>query len=120
MRRTLHFFLAFLLLASTPVGANVQTAVFSACDDVKVVTVHSVVQEFTPVISEEAEPGERIVVRSQKKSTGFQKGCCNDSLFESSKISFNLPSIVSRSQESMRVFLLPKSLQTVIFLQTLV
>lgn len=116
--RFLHFILAFLLLVSAPLGAGVQTAVVTSSDDLTVVTVHSSAQEITPVLVTESKPIERTIVRSQKKSASSQE-FNHESFCALAHFSFSSPSFVASSIPSSRVFLLPKSLQTVIFLQTL-
>ena len=117
--RFLHFLLAFLLLFSSPLGSGVQTAVLTSSDDLKVVTYHSAAQEITPVLVSESKPIERTIVRSQKKSAGTQE-FNHESFCASADFSFSIPSFTSSTIPSSRILLLPKSLQTVIFLQTLV
>lgn len=117
--RFLHFLLAFLLLFSAPFGASVQTAFLDSSDDIEVVTIHSSSQEITPLLVIESKIIERTLVRSQKKSASTQE-FNHESFCASADFSFFIPSFVSSTIPSSRILLLPKSLQTVIFLQTLI
>ena len=119
--RILHFILSVLVLLSVPVGTNVQTAVFdSSDDDVKVVSVYTSAHEINPVFVGESKSAEHHVVRSQKKSASFQKDFFNETLFAQADFSFDLHLFSKSSPVNSRVLLLPKSLKTVIFLQTVV
>ena len=115
----LHFLLAFLLLFSAPVGTRVQTAVLDSSDDIRVVTIQSSSQELAPVLVTESKIIERSLVRSQKKSAGMQE-FNHESFCASADFSFYIPSFSKCTIPSSRILLLPKSLQTVFFLQTLV
>ena len=115
----LHFLLAFLLLFSAPVGTRVQTAVLDSSDDIRVVTIQSSSQELAPVLVTESKIIERTLVRSQKKSAGTQE-FNHESFCASADFSFYVPSFSKSTIPSSRILLLPKSLQTVFFLQTLV
>ena len=117
--RFLHFILAFLLLFSVPFGTTVQTAVLDSSDDIKVVMIHSSSQEFTPLLVTESKIIERSLVRSQKKSAGTQE-FNHESFCASDDFYFSFLSFTRSTIPSSRILLLPKSLQTVIFLQTLV
>ena len=118
--RFLYIILSLLILLSTPVGTNVQTAVIDSSDDVKVVSVYSSAQELNPVFVSESKSFERTVVRSQKKPASSEQKSFNQVLFGEADFSFSTLSFSSSSLASSRVLLLPKSLQTVIFLQTVV
>ncbi|MBP3771099.1 MAG: hypothetical protein J6I53_00235 [Treponema sp.] len=117
--RFLHFILAFLLLFSAPFGAGVQTAFLDSSDDIKVVTIHSSSRELTPLLLTESKIIERTLVRSQKKSASTQE-FNHESFCASADFSFSFPSFTSSTIPSSRILLLPKSLKTVIFLQTLI
>ena len=118
--RFLHLILSVLILLSTPVGTNVQTAVFDSSDDVKLVSVYTSAQELNPVFVGEAKSFERNIVRSQKKSASSSQRTFNENvaLFEKADFSFSILSFSSSTQSSSRVLLLPKTLQTIFFLQT--
>lgn len=118
MNRFLHILLSLLLLVSAPVGASVQTAVFSPSDDLKIVKVHASAQEMAPALVAESDVIERTVVRSQKKSANLQEEFSNDAFCENARLFLLFPSFSAVAPSSSRVLLLPKSLQTVIFLQT--
>ncbi|WP_407428228.1 hypothetical protein [Treponema sp.] len=118
--RFLHLILSLLILVSAPVGMNVQTAVIDSSNDVKVVSVYSSAQELNPVFVSEAKSFERTVVRSQKKSASSEQKAFNVDLFSKADFSFSIFSFSSTTQTSSRVLLLPKSLQTIIFLQTVI
>lgn len=117
--RFLHFVLCFLLLCSGYSGTNVRAAMFDSSDDLKVVVHPSAAQEITPVFVGEANTIERTIVRSQKKSASSQE-FNHESFCASAGFSFSFPSFVSSSISTSRILLLPKSLQNLIFLQTLV
>ena len=117
--RFLHFILAFLLLFSAPFGAGVQTAFLDSSDDIKVVTIHSSSRELTPLLVTESKIIERTLVRSQKKSASTQE-FNHESFCASADFSFFIPSFTSSTIPSSRILLLPKSLQTIIFLQTII
>ena len=117
--RFLHFILAFLLLFSVPFGTTVQTAVLDSSDDIKVVMINSSSQELTPLLVTESKIIERSLVRSQKKSASTQE-FNHESFCTSDDFSFSFLTFISSTIPSSRILLLPKSLQTVIFLQTLV
>ena len=118
MNRILHLILSVLILLSTPVGTNVQTAVFDSSDDVKILSVYTSAQELNPVFVDEAKSFERNIVRSQKKSVSSEQKTFNALLSGVTDFSFSPLSFSGNSQASSRVLLLPKSLRTVIFLQT--
>ena len=118
MRRSLHFLLSLLLLVSAPLGAGVQTAVVTSSDDLTVVAVHSSAQKITPALVSESEPIERTIVRSQEKLEDSQE-FNYESFCAVARFSFSSPSFAASSIPTSRTLLLPKSLQTVIFLQTL-
>ena len=120
MNRFLHFILSVLVLLSMPVGTNVQTAFIDSSSDVKVVSVYSSAQELNPVFVGEAKSFEKTVVRQQKKSASFEQKAFNTALSDGADFSFSIPSFLSSSQTFSRVLLLPKSLQTIIFLQTVI
>jgi len=117
--RFLHFILAFLLLFSAPFGAGVQTAFLDSSDDIKVLTIHSSSRDLTPLLVTESKIIERNIVRTQKKSASTQE-FNHESFCASADFSFFIPSFTSSTIPSSRILLLPKSLQTVIFLQTLI
>ncbi len=120
MNRILHFVITFLILLSAPVGTNVHTAVFdSSSNDVKVFSVYTSAQEINPVCFSETKIIERIQVRPQKKSSSVQSvfdGC----FLAKSGFSFLIPSFSKLTLAKARVLLLPKSIQNIIFIQTVV
>lgn len=120
MNRILHIVISFLILLSTPVGTNVQTAVFHFSDDVKIVSIYTSAQDLNPVIVRQTKGQERSFVRSSKKTSQLQRLCLDgDLLSDSSNLSFCSKESV-RCACISRILLIPKSLKTVFFLQTVI
>ena len=120
MIRFLHILLAFLLVFSASTGNCVQKCAFKSSDEIKIVKVISSTQEILPLRLTESKNVERMVSRLQKKSLTFQD-FSTQPLFAESKLSFFQFFFSTKiTAISARVFLLPKSLKTVIFLQTVI
>ena len=117
--RFLYAVFSFLVLFSST-GISAQKAVFSSSDDVKIITVHSASQEFISVSSNESKAVERSFSRFQKKSDF--SNCFSEGLYVEAAAPDTLSVFPSSniSVSTYRVLLLPKSIQTIIFLQTLV
>ena len=106
-RRLLYVIFSFLALFSSYAGIGVQRAVFSSSDDVKIVTVHAPSQEFVSASSSEKADS------CNKFSTGL--------FFDRIEaVSVYLPFFTYASFNASRVLLLPKSIQNIIFLQTVI
>ena len=117
--RILYFFLAFLLLTSASAGNCVQKVCFKSSDEIKIIKIHSPSQKVFVSLSE-SKNAERTIIRSGKKSVSIQEFSAQ-TLFAQAKSSFVQSfSPTKLSASYARVFLLPKSLKTIIFLQTLV
>ncbi len=118
----LHFLLTFLLLISAPVGTRVQSAFVDSSDDIRVVTVYSSAQENTPVLLNETKASDSTVIRSsriQRKTISFKDFSAHFSV-ENCGISLVIPPFLSFcAQFSFRVLLLPKTILTLIYIQTL-
>ncbi|MBR4374302.1 MAG: hypothetical protein IKO57_13095 [Treponema sp.] len=117
--RVLNSILVFLLLFSAHIGTDVRTALFDESDDIKIVTTHTSSQEISPALFSESRIIEQSVVRSQRKSgVSFH---FENNVFLTEKSSYTeATKTFRRNPISTRVLLLPKSIQNVIFLQTVI
>lgn len=122
--RFLYVILSFLALFSSYAEFGAQKAVFSSSsDELKIIEIHSSSKEFISVSLTKPDMSgltERTLSRSDKKSDtqgqfhyGFVVG-------QSSVSSVNLPFLSDISQSAFRVFLIPKSIKTILFLQTVI
>ena len=116
--RVLHGILIFLLMFSAYIGTDVRTAVFGETGGIQIVTVHTPAHEYAPAILGAAKTCERTVARPQKKS-GLSLPL-GEILFEKQNLSFCVDPVFAHDASSSRVLLLPKSLQTIIFQQTVI
>ncbi len=119
-RRLLYVIFSFLALFSSYAGIGVQRAVFSSSDDVKIVTVHAPSQEFVSASSSESKIIERVFSRSQKKADSCNKFSTGLFFDRIEAVSVYLPFFTYASFNASRVLLLPKSIQNIIFLQTVI
>lgn len=121
--RFLYVIFSFLALFSSYAGFGAQKAVFSSSDELKIIEIHSSSKEFISVSLKKADMSglaERTLSRSDKKSDtqgqfhyGFVFG-------QSSVSPVNLPFLSDISQSAFRVLLIPKSIKTILFLQTVI
>ncbi len=119
-RRLLYAFFPLLILFSSYAGISAQKAVFSNSDEIEIVTIHSASNDFVLSSANESSGAERVFSRSQKR-TEF-----SNCFFKSPFIkvdSFEVPSVFlssNVSKSTFRVLLLPKLIQNIIFLQTVI
>lgn len=121
--RFLYVICAFLALFSSYAGVNVQKAVFSSSDELKIVTSHEVVPEFISASVNEARLTGRTeysVLRFQKKNVTSFYIPFDFALFPAKTSPFKFSFLKDISESTSRVLLLPKSVENIIFLQTVI
>ncbi len=119
-RRLLYAFFPLLILFSSYAGISAQKAVFSASDEIEIVTIHSASKDFVLSSANESSGAERVFSRSQKR-TEFSN-CFFKSPFVK-VAALEVPSVFlssNISKSTFRVLLLPKLIQNIIFLQTVI
>lgn len=121
--RLLYVIFSFLALFSTYAGFGVQKAVFSSSDELKIVASHAASPDFISVSANETKISginECSFSRSQKKAEfSAQFAGCFD-IASTGSFSSNIPYRSFFSESASRVLLLPKSIESIIFLQTLI
>lgn len=118
--RLLYAFFPLLILFSSYAGISAQKAVFSASDEIEIVTVHCASKDFVLSSANESSGAERVFSRSQKR-TEFSNCFFKSPFVKTSALeapSVFLASNISKS--TFRVLLLPKLIQNIIFLQTVI
>lgn len=121
--RLLYVIFSFLALFSSYAGFGVQRAVFSSSDELKIVSSHAASPDFISVAANETKISginESSFSRSQKKAEFSFQFAGGFAIASSGSFSSNIPFLSGISESTSRVLLLPKSVENIIFLQTVI